>query len=243
MKILVISDVHGHTKMFDIATQILLSGQADYAVQMGDLVDDWGKAYALDHYRETMQRAYEFHQQFPETIWLYGNHDFGYLYPEKGRRESGHSTVAEVEMREWLKKMEQIGATPKIMYLKDNVVFTHGGLTEAWVERQKALVGAEGSLSNENLLRLVNFAAPFELWEEEGPIWARLFFSLDSYQTPYPWKGLQIVGHTPVETIFENDGVVYTDVFSTYSDGRPFGEERMIIVDTKKGKWSYAKES
>ena len=43
----------------------------------------------------------------------------------------------------------------------------------------------------------------------------------------------QVVGHTPVEEPIEASGVLSLDLFSTYSDGRPFGNQRFYIVDTQ----------
>ena len=47
----------------------------------------------------------------------------------------------------------------------------------------------------------------------------------------------QVVGHTPVETISEKDGVISTDVFSTYRNGRQIGEPVMIAIDTETGEY------
>lgn len=47
----------------------------------------------------------------------------------------------------------------------------------------------------------------------------------------------QVVGHTPVEKIFEKDGIISTDVFSTYRDGRQIGESAMIAIDSDTGKY------
>ena len=46
-----------------------------------------------------------------------------------------------------------------------------------------------------------------------------------------------MVGHTPVEKIFEKDGIISTDVFSTYRDGRQIGESAMIVIDSETGKY------
>ena len=40
-----------------------------------------------------------------------------------------------------------------------------------------------------------------------------------------------------METIFERDGVISTDVFSTYRDGTQIGESAMIVIDTENGKY------
>lgn len=44
-------------------------------------------------------------------------------------------------------------------------------------------------------------------------------------------------GHTPVEKIVEKDGIILTDVFSTYRDGRQIGESAMIVIDSETGEY------
>lgn len=43
----------------------------------------------------------------------------------------------------------------------------------------------------------------------------------------------QVVGRTPVERIYEKNGFISTDVFSTYRDGTQIGEPAMIVIDSK----------
>ena len=45
------------------------------------------------------------------------------------------------------------------------------------------------------------------------------------------------MGHTPVEKIFEKDGIISTDVFSTYHNGRQIGESAIIVIDSDTGKY------
>ena len=40
-----------------------------------------------------------------------------------------------------------------------------------------------------------------------------------------------------MEKIFEKDGIISTDVFSTYRDGRPIGESAMIVIDSETGEY------
>ena len=40
-----------------------------------------------------------------------------------------------------------------------------------------------------------------------------------------------------MEKIFEKDGIISTDVFSTYRDGRQIGESAMIVIDSETGKY------
>ena len=233
MKILVLGDIHLKPRHFDRADKILASGQADLCVQMGDLVDDWGEEFNVGLYEKTLRRAIKFNEDHPETLWCLGNHDFGYANITYGPRESGHSVIAEPFVRPLLEQSPQ-----QVLHIVDGVFFTHAGLTQEWVDRQRILTGAEGALSDEQLLRLVNYAAPDELWQENSPIWARP--QMDDYKM-YPAK-LQVVGHTPVRTAEEKNKVLSTDTLSTNHLGVPIGDQRLVIVDTEKGEWHYADE-
>ena len=44
-------------------------------------------------------------------------------------------------------------------------------------------------------------------------------------------------GDTPVERIFEKDGIISTDVFSTYSDWTQIGESAMIVINSETGEY------
>lgn len=233
MRCLILGDIHLKPRHFDRADKILASGQADFCVQMGDLVDDWGCEYNIGLYERTLERAIKFNEDHPETLWVTGNHDFGYLHSDYGPRESGHSKMAEPFVRPLFEQLPQ-----QILHIVDGVFFTHAGLTQEWVDRQKTLTGAGDSLSDEQLLRLVNYAAPSELWQENSPIWARP--QEDEY-IMYPAK-LQVVGHTPVETAGQDNGVLSTDTLSTNHRGVPVGDQRLVIVDTETGDWHYAED-
>ena len=50
-------------------------------------------------------------------------------------------------------------------------------------------------------------------------------------------KCISEVGHTPVKKIFEKDGIISTDVFSTYRDGTQIGESAMIVIDSITGEY------
>lgn len=238
-KVLVIPDIHLKPVMFDKAEKYLSSGEADFAIQMGDMVDDWGEEFNISLYDRTLMRAIKFQKDHPNTLWVMGNHDYGYWHPDMGVKESGHSKFQEGNTLSLLQELERQGGEQKIMHVVDNVIFTHAGLTETWVKRQKLLIEAGwGDFETADLLRLVNFAAPAELWLEESPIWARP--QVDEYDM-YPAK-LQVVGHTPMKTPTERWGVLSTDVFSTYRNGAPYGDQQFVIVDTQTGEWKNAGE-
>lgn len=220
--------------MFDKAETILRSGQANLAVSLGDLVDDWGQETNIGLYERTLKRAIKFYEDLPDTLWCLGNHCQGYRLPAYGPRESGHSVIAGPFVRPLLEQLPQ-----QVLHIVDGVIFTHAGLTQGWVDRQRILTGAKEFLSDEELLRLVNYAAPEELWREDGPIWVRP--QRKNSPPLYPAK-LQVVGHTPVKTASEENGLLSTDTFSTYKNGIPYGDRRFVIVDTEQGTWEYAKE-
>ena len=44
-----------------------------------------------------------------------------------------------------------------------------------------------------------------------------------------------------MKEIFEKDGIISTDVFSTYRDGTQIGESAMIVIDSETGKYEKIK--
>lgn len=237
MKVLVVADIHLQHKLFDRAAQILRSGQAELAIQLGDLFDDWGCEYVGDYHIQTLLRAERFQQEFPNTLWIMGNHDYGYYHTALGRKESGHNVFVETTLKKLLKQMsEEYGIEQKIIHHVDNVIFSHAGLTSDWVA-MLTLDGVDYAM-DDYIETLVNNASPEELWNERSPIWARPQW--DNFKMFSDC--LQVVGHTPVEQVSFVDNILSTDVFSTHSNGTPIGEQRFVIVDTVKKTWEYAKE-
>ena len=136
------------------------------------------------------------------------------------------SKLEELENR--LKSPVQIN----IMHRIDNVLFSHGGLTADFLRwLNKDLLDAD----IEEVIAAVNDAPHDYLWNDESPLWfrpqyeTREIFRADIYK--------QVVGHTPVERIFEKDGIISTDVFSTYRDGRQIGESAMMVIDSETGEY------
>lgn len=234
-KYVVIGDVHLKPVMFDKADKILKSGQADFAIQMGDLVDDWGQEYNIDLYERTLNRAIKFHKDHPDTIWIYGNHDYLYTHPHKGLSESGHSELAEMFIPPLLEQLPQ-----QLIYVDKGVIFTHAGLTFDWMADRLDKVGYDGvnRPDDKGIAHIVNHSTPEELWREDSPIWARPHLN-----RLYLWPArLQVCGHTPVKDLRCLDRLLETDTHSTYNNGAPFGDRSFAIVDTETGEWEQAKE-
>ena len=147
--------------------------------------------------------------------------------------ETGYSPYAERTVISKLEEFEgvlQNSSQLAFMHRIDNVLFSHGGLTTDFVRwLNEKLLDAD----IDDVIAAVNNAPQNYLWNDESPLWLRPqskdrdIFKNDTY--------MQVVGHTPVENIFEKDGIISTDVFSTYRDGRQIGESVMIVIDTETG--------
>ncbi len=232
MRVLVIPDIHLKTWIFDRAETILKKGKADRAVCLMDMPDDWNMEFRVEIYRETFDRAILFAKTYPNTLWCYGNHDVSYPW---GRLETGYSPYAERTVLSKLEELEDSLENPSkiaIMHRIDNVLFSHGGLTVdflKWLDEN--LIEAD----IDEVVAAVNDASRSYLWSDESPLWLRPqnrmvnVFRNDTYT--------QVVGHTPVKRIFEKDGIISTDVFSTYRDGVQIGESAMIVIDSETGEY------
>ena len=196
MKILVIPDVHLKPFMFDQAAQLLKKGEADRAVCLMDIADDWGKQYEIYLYVQTYDAAIRFAKEFPDTLWCYGNHDLSYPWQCK---ESGYSPIAPRVVCEKLEELRK--ALPdegQMAYLQraDNVLFSHGGLADAFVRKY---VPSKQYNDVDAVLETVNGFERWSMWQDMSPIWLRPQYSHEKMYKPR--KLLQVVGHTPVRSI------------------------------------------
>ena len=232
MNVLVIPDIHLKTWIFDRAETILKEGKADRAVCLMDMPDDWDMELQTDRYRAIFDRAIAFAVSYSDTLWCYGNHDVSYPW---GKLESGYSPYAERTVITKLDELEnslQDHSRINIMHRIDNILFSHGGLTTEYVKRLgRDLLDAD----IDEVIAAVNDTSHDWLWNDESPLWfkpqykAREVFRADQYK--------QVVGHTPVKEIYEKNGIISTDVFSTYRDGTQIGEPAMIVIDSKAGEY------
>lgn len=242
-KVLVIPDIHLKPRLFDRATAILESGQAELTVVLGDLVDDWGKGEKIDLYQETLNRAILFAQKFPQTRWCWGNHDISYIL---GLNQSGYSYQAAPTVIDGIKRLQKaVKSSLRIVHYIDNVLFSHAGVTDIFAQRFARY---------DDTLEAINSRyTPDLLWLSSSPLWARPQEDYNSetgqlisdrFHTQM-WRSdefLQVVGHTPTRKVMQFEKLVSTDVFSTYPDGRHIGECKFIIVNTKSQSWEYANE-
>ena len=232
MKILVIPDVHLKPWMFDRAAEWMKSGAADRALCLMDLPDDWHQELFLDAYVETFRRTVAFQKEFPDTLWCWGNHDICYPWNET---ESGYSFMAPYtvcsgleELKDALPDLDQLAFIHRI----DRILFTHGGLTEAFVRRYFTDSEYEDT---DLVVRKINEMGHEELWDDSSPLWHRPQYS---GATMYKeGELLQVVGHTPVERIQRVKSLISCDVFSTFRNRKPVGTEEFPLIDTETGEF------
>lgn len=231
MKVLVIPDVHLKPWMFDRASGIMKSCGAECAVCLMDMPDDWNEEYNIELYRDTFDSAIRFQKTYPHTLWCYGNHDLSYIW---NQNESGFSMAASQMVNEKLAALrKELPANKQMSYIHriDNVLFVHGGLTEAFAERYASKEDEDTDL----VLEKINGLGCSEMWSDDSPIWFR---PQECLEKMYKHEGyLQVVGHTPVDRISRDWNVISCDVFSTYWTGEPIGTQEFLLVDTVT--WEY----
>ena len=231
-RVLVIPDVHLKPWIFDEADKVDKSSYEDIVV-LGDLVDDWGKGNDLGAYEETLNRAAEFGKEHGESLWCYGNHDVSYLWDAM---ESGYSVQARLTAIDGITKLERVLEDRyKFVHRIDNVLFSHAGVTETFVLHSCGYHVKE----IDDILAKINRMGKQELWRDSSPIWARP--QADFYRMFRDDLFYQVVGHTPVEEPLDACGVLTLDLFSTYSNGDPYGNQKLYIVDTLTRKFEEAK--
>lgn len=228
MRVLVIPDVHLKPFIFSRAGEIMNKGEADTAVCLMDIPDDWGKEFMLEEYMKSFDVSIEFAKEFQNSLWCYGNHDLCYLWNE---RESGYSHAAKTIVQEKLMKLNMtLPVDNPIKYVQniDNVLFSHGGISQYFVDKY-----VPTSMHDDvaYVVDKINSLGHSEMWCDDSPIWYRpQHYKGKMYK---PRKCLQVVGHTPVERISRCNNVISCDVFSTYQDRTPIGTQEFLLIDTE----------
>ncbi len=167
-----------------------------------------------------------------KPLLISSHYDVSYPW---GKLETGYSPYAERTVMTKLKELENSLKDPSqinILHCIDKVLFSHGGFTTEFVKWfDEDLPDAD----IDDVIDAVNDASRDYLWNDESPLWprpqnkTRKTFREDAYK--------QVVGHMPVEKIFEKDGIIPTDVFSTYRDGMQIGESAMVVIDSETGEY------
>lgn len=232
MKALVIPDVHLKPWIFQRASELMQAIEVNKAVCLMDIADDFGQQFNIDLYIQTYDAAIRFAKKNPDTLWCYGNHDLCYLW---NQRETGHSIMAASTVCKKLKELKGILHDERqIAYIHriDNVIFSHGGLSDYFV---REYIPSRKYDDIDSVAKTINALGCMEMWTNESPIWHRPQYG--SGKMYKPRKLLQVVGHTPMREITRNRNLISCDVFSTNPDGRPYGTQEFLYLDTET--WEY----
>lgn len=235
MRVLVIPDVHLKPWMFFPDADRILASEADMAVCLGDIVDNFECENNAKLYRQTLSAANEFTVKHPETLWCKGNHDMSYLWDVPCSGTTRNLDVQDIAIEGLCSLYERSNAA--IVHRIDDVIFFHAGISRAFARGL-----ATGSLQYDDtdaVIERINSLGMNGLWNMNSPIWLRpqKEYAESTPDMYMPRKFLQIVGHSPMKEIVQEGSTISCDTFSTYRNGMPIGDESFCIIDTVTRKW------
>ena len=196
-KIIVLGDIHGNTVWKDI----LAKEQPDQVIFLGDYVsthEDVSDEQQVENLRDILR----YKDEHPETILLRGNHDMQHLGYES-IEISGYFPGVALEM-EQLK--DEFLAKTQWIYVIGNTVFSHAGISQAWLEANGLTLDVINSLDPSGLFGF-NTSDPHDFSgnsPEQPPTWIRPMALIGEMIPDYD----QVVGHTPVEHCFNVKDVI-----------------------------------
>ncbi len=223
MKICVIGDIHGSAQWRDIVE--VERDEVQKFVFLGDYVDDKNLRVTFTQQRDNLLSIMRFAEEFGAVDLLTGNHDLQYT---GGTRCNTYFRGLEQYVRD-IYHSGVLDGTFKICAKYDNYLFSHAGVSAAWMAyrgisevenlndifkempRMADLVEVDGSKSEDNIF--------------QSPLWIRAKNGL--YRSPI--YGIhQVVGHTRKDkieiTYMQGCKFIFTDT----------GLKEYLIVDTDK---------
>ena len=232
-KVLIIPDIHLKPWILKQADEIIEKQAFDRIIFLGDIADDWDQEFNLKLYDKTFDQLISFvikHKDL-DPLFCYGNHELSYVW---GKLETGYSPVAKSNVLDGLDYLKDVLTEENMAYIHivDNLVISHAGLSAWFVEEH--FPDFKGNMKE--LVEHINTMGADELWRDVSPIWARF---QNGFGKPYISEYLQVVGHTPITKAYAENGILSLDTFSTYRDGTPIGEQRLVWVDSITKEWDY----
>ena len=234
MRILVVPDIHLKTWIIEAAEQVIMAEHPDKVVFLGDLVDDFGCKNNKVAYIQTVDAVIAFFQKHSEAYLCLGNHEASYLWNKETNATAYHARTVAKEQCYRLARERILQERFRIAFLFDGVIFSHAGVSSAFV---RAYVGDPDTLSAERIVRKINQLGVDELWQYGSPIWYRPTCIAGWDELYGDNKILQVTGHTPMETIKQENNLVCCDTFSTYPNHKPIGDQTFCLVDTETKTW------
>lgn len=226
-RVLVISDCHLKPWMYQCAEVIADKRDLgiDFIVSLMDIPDDHGQFLNLERYQDTYNAVLHLAQKYKEkAIFVWGNHDFAYY---KNLRCSGYSSAAHSIVTRSLSRL-MCETDIKMIARIDNILFSHGGLKKSFVD---AYIDYCDNDDIDEILNYLNNLQDIDYWQDFSPLWWRPSYESDPIGFRQD-KYVQVVGHTPCNSINRKNNIISCDVFSLRKDGSKIGSEEFIIIDT-----------
>lgn len=171
MKILIIPDVHLKPWMFTAADELITELNADRAICLGDLADDWGCDDDAEIYRKTLDTACNFQNRYPDTLWCFGNHDLAYLWNLWVSGTAVDENVRDTAYK-GLKKLYNSIPAENLAFVHriDRVLFSHAGISTMFVKEH---FKAKDYNKEDQVIAGINNLRMEDMWNNESPIWLR----------------------------------------------------------------------
>lgn len=235
MKALFVGDIHNHNYIFNDVERLDKEYNFDRIIFIGDYVDDWG---TTNHESlKTLDKIFELKNSKPNKYtFLIGNHELSYL----GYKCAGHMTELEDVMEMKLKEsIDLLDLYTSVQCGDEEYICTHAGITNTYIKNM--LCGKDKwkeeleELNKHKLqclymLDLVSYtrggSSSFSSF-----VWTDLREHLFYNQKEDPIIPYQIIGHTPVKTIIDENGFIFIDTHSTYRSGDPYGDKSYLMWD------------
>ena len=245
---LVIPDVHLKPWIFDQADRIMKAGAADNVICLGDIPDNFKCKNNAGLYNETFDRAEGFHEKYPDSLWVIGNHEASYLWNkwQSGKAYRAEKTAVIRIDHLYRKIRENNPDSLAFVFRIGRVIFSHAGITMAfaYMMQKKYPVAIENINDTDSMISFFNTLHKEDLWNDDSFLWARPQGLIPKYEQMWkaPAADIQVVGHTPMVDITEEGGdrfgkLITCDVFSTHRDGSKYGSEKFLLIDTETGEW------
>lgn len=216
----IIGDIHGRTNWKELVNEDCIN------IFVGDYFDpyDW---ISFTKLKRNFQEIIDLKQKSPDkAILLYGNHDYAYLpgIPEKNSRydERNASKITKL-----LTDYEHLFHGVAYAIGESHIV-THAGISKPWIRKYlpEAIDFPPSKMEIAINTLWNNNKSAFGFYEnaeyldyygesiEHSPLWIRPI-SLGYCNIYKGTNVVQIIGHSKVNTITEEDNVIYVDCLGT----------------------------
>lgn len=216
----IIGDIHGRTNWKGLFNEDFIN------IFVGDYFDPYTFIPFIE-LQHNFQEIIDLKKRLPDkVILLYGNHDYEYL-PGITEESSRYDSLNASKITNLLTENESLfyGVAYAI---GESYIVTHAGITKPWIRKYlpEAIDYLPGKMADAiNTLWLNNKSAfgfrenaePFDYYGESidhSPIWVRPI-SLGYCNIYKRTNVIQIVGHSHVPTITEDDNTIFVDCLGT----------------------------